>query len=954
MSCGLTLCGEAATLRFHSNNSAVSSGVWMTDNDSLSQYLTLYGNSYETFINNFDRNPHVITSSPQGQIPVVCFRIESDRGYDSSNLKISMTLQTNVGTFSADMPVYSDLDVAVGYVGLNQAIALPAGRYTMRLTASCTGYTSATTTTSFTITESPNTLAKGLGCFDAMSEGLITLSSGGATPWVSLSQGGIVSGTVGKNQSSTLTLGAKSTVFYEWSGGRDLISVPEFGGATSISDSFALYYDYGSASQKYMAGFSYACVTNAGILPAGHSVSWVYTRDGRKLSLVDHGIAVLYNPLVVKPLITVNFNSNGGSGVSGITCVPGKPYRYLNDKWPGDYPAFPENGPSQPSNAGAFAGWYNSSGMRVTGASIVPENATDHTLTARWGSGGGGSGSCDLGFYTPSTWTDSLLVTTVQGGTSSMTSIEQGTPIYLNYAFKNLAGSDDVTGFVNRFALSNGITFDHSWNNSTLHAGKYGWAGESYRPSALQDLAPGTYTLTCRLDATDKLAEINEANNTKSITFKITPPSYTLTLNPYGGTLKGNNFGSANGTTRTASVKVTYGKSSYANLGVAERGGYTFTGWWTSASGGTRVFDSNGNWIAGSYWNGDKQWIYKGDVYLYAQWREIPPSYTLTLNPYGGKLKGNNFGSANGTTRTASVTVTYGKSSYANLGVAERGGYTFTGWWTSSSGGTRVFDSNGNWIVGAYWNSDKQWIYRGNVYLYAQWKVKEPTYNVGFNPNGGILSGGNFGSKNGTAQTATVTVTYGKSSYNSGMRATRSGYMFIGWWTATTGGSQIYDASGRYKPNSRCWTSDGLWQHRSNAMLYARWLPITMGGSANWALQTDGSWRSGAVSDEQASSLQVTVSGPGTVTFHWNVSCEGRPVIRKRGRNQYGDYLCWLVDGVQQAKISGVSGGWAVVSLRIEGTGSHVIKWLYRKDSSLSEGSDCGWIRNVYWSGSAQ
>ncbi len=40
---------------------------------------------------------------------------------------------------------------------------------------------------------------------------------------------------------------------------------------------------------------------------------------------------------------------------------------------------------------------------------------------------------------------------------------------------------------------------------------------------------------------------------------------------------------------------------------------------------------------------------------------------------------------------------------------------------------------------------------------------------------------GNFGSKNGTAQMATVTVTYGKGAYNSGMRATRSGWLYVHW-----------------------------------------------------------------------------------------------------------------------------------------------------------------------------
>jgi hypothetical protein len=412
--------------------------------------------------------------------------------------------------------------------------------------------------------------------------------------------------------------------------------------------------------------------------------------------------------------------------------------------------------------------------------------------------------------------------------------------------------------------------------------------------------------------------------------------------------LQGANFGWADGTTYSADVTVTYGKSSYANLGRATMSGYTFTGWWTSPSGGTRVFDSNGNWVIGSYWNSSKQWIYKGNVTLYAQWRANNPSYTLTLNPNGGTLQGGNFGWADGTTYSADVTVTYGKSSYANLGRATMSGYTFTGWWTSPSGGTRVFDSNGNWIAGSYWNTSKQWIYNGNLYLYAQWRANAPqTSTVTFNPNGGTLNSGNFGSRNGTTQTGSVRIAYGREAYNSGMRATRNGYMFMGWWTAASGGSQIYDASGRFKPNSRCWTSNGRWQHSGNAALYARWLPITRGGSANWTLLADGSWKSGAITHNQDSWVRTTVRGEGTLTFHWKVSCEGSD------RTEW-DYLEWLVDGVRQAKIAGTSGGWAAVSLRIYGTGTHTVQWRYCKDNIASDGSDCGWIRNVWWSGSVQ
>ena len=694
-----------------------------------------------------------------------------------------------------------------------------------------------------------------------------------------------------------------------------------------------------------------------------------------------------------------------------------------------------------------FDGWFTAAvgGSKVSESTIV--NA-DMTLHAHWivdddpGSGGGGSDPI-TDHYTltlnPNGGTLSGNNFGVKNGTTQTTSV---TVTYGKSSYANLGR-----------AVRSGYTFTGWWTSPSggtrVFDSNGNWVIGSYWNSSKQWIYKGDVTLYAQWQAN-------------------TPSTYTLTLNPNGGKLSGANFGSKDGTTQTASVKVTYGKSSYANLGRAERSGYTFTGWWTAANGGTRVFDSNGNWIAGSYWNSSKQWIYRGDVYLYAQWREIPQTYTLTLNPNGGVLKGNNFGSANGTTRTASVTVTYGKSSYANLGRAEKGGYTFTGWWTASNGGTRVFDSNGNWIVGSYWNNDKQWVYKGNVTLYAQWSEKVPTYSLGLNPNGGTLSGANFGAKNGTTQTATVRVIYGKTSYNAGMRATRSGYtfmgwwtapsggsmqydangkyvpnsicwtadgawrhksnamlyarwttvtfnpaggtlnsgnfgakngttqtanvalkhgtsaynagmratrsgyMFIGWWTATSGGSQIYDASGRYKPNSRCWTADGVWKHEGNATLYARWLPLTFGGAAEWSMKSDGSWKSGAIASGQTSWLRTTVKGAGTMTFHWKVASKAMSsygddldeVSRSVIYGNSGVTLCLslMLDGIQQASIDVTAHNWGVMSLPIDGAGTHTVQWIFYRKVSTSdrhlldsaENDDYGQLRNVYWSGSVQ
>ena len=417
---------------------------------------------------------------------------------------------------------------------------------------------------------------------------------------------------------------------------------------------------------------------------------------------------------------------------------------------------------------------------------------------------------------------------------------------------------------------------------------------------------------------------------------------YTLTVNPNGGYLSGGNFGGDNGGSWSTSVTVTKGGSAYYSLGRATRSGYTFTGWWTSSYGGTRVFDSNGNCIVGSYWNSAKQWIYPGSVTLYAQWRENAQQYTLTVDPNGGYLSGGNFGGDNGGGWSTSVTVTKGRSAYYSLGRATRSGYTFTGWWTSPSGGTRVFDSNGNCIVGSYWNSAKQWIYPGSVTLYAQWQASVPAYTLTVQPNGGCLRGGNFGGANETTGSASVKVSYGRSAYSSLGRATRHNYTFTGWWTSPSGGTRVFDSNGNCVVGSY-WNSAKQWTYRGNITLYAQWQACSYqrtstSGGGLWTKLSDGSWRSGSIADGQSTSIARNVSGARTVTFRWKTSSEG----------SY-DKLTFYVDGVEQKSISGEMSSWESASVQVYGNGMHTLRWTYSKDGSVSYGSDCGWINDVRW-----
>ena len=54
------------------------------------------------------------------------------------------------------------------------------------------------------------------------------------------------------------------------------------------------------------------------------------------------------------------------------------------------------------------------------------------------------------------------------------------------------------------------------------------------------------------------------------------------------------------------------------------------------------------------------------------------------------------------------------------------------------------------------------------------------------------------------------------------------------------------------------------------------------------------------------------------------------------------------MDGEEIASISG-DREWEVSSQGIAGGGRHTVEWRYEKDGSVSDGEDCGWLRDVAW-----
>ena len=212
----------------------------------------------------------------------------------------------------------------------------------------------------------------------------------------------------------------------------------------------------------------------------------------------------------------------------------------------------------------------------------------------------------------------------------------------------------------------------------------------------------------------------------------------------------------ANGGTCSKASKNTAYESRYGTLPTPTRDGYTFNGWYTAKTGGTKITSSTKVTTTGAQT-------------LYAQWtKNGPKTYKVTFDANGGKVS------------PASVDVTEG-STYGTLPKPTYAGYTFLGWYTAKTGGTQITDSTKVSITAAQT-------------LYAHWKAN--TYNVTFNAN------------EGEVKTSSKQVTY-NSTYGELPTPTRKGYTFSGWFTAKTDGSQV--------------KADTKYTATSDQTLYARW-----------------------------------------------------------------------------------------------------------------------------------
>ncbi len=507
---------------------------------------------------------------------------------------------------------------------------------------------------------------------------------------------------------------------------------------------------------------------------------------------------------------TVSFDGNGGTTSTGSQSVTyGSKYGTL---------------PSVSRTGYVFSGWYTSktAGVKVEAGSLV-QTAANQTLYAMWG-----ESSYTVSFHTTlgAVIPAKLTVFSTQSYSDLPIPVCEGY-IFTGWYTKESNGGSKVTSVTKEaslYARWTGEIFTISLNanggslTNTVYAVTNGAKfGVMPSPTRVNYTFDGWYT---KADGGSMIKESTavEGKSIQMLYAHWKPAVYTLTYNANGGPAI------------SSGKKVSYGEK-YGALKEVSRSGYVFTGWFTLASGGSLITSDtivsvSGNQTIYAQWEvkqpdikfmanggafyldtGKKTYLVMAKVYgaaygvlpepvkegydfqgwfttksgsvkitsvstcnvkdsqtLYAHWK----AKTITIS----------FDTNGGSQDKTSISVNYGQK-LGTLPEPKRSGYTFKGWYTEDSGKTKLTANSTN----------KSAV---NFTLYAKWEVN--SYKITLNGNGGKNTDTSNSGKIKTAENKTVIV-YAGSTYadifaeSTGF--TKDGYVFLGWFTAAAGGSQV-------------------------------------------------------------------------------------------------------------------------------------------------------------------
>ena len=322
-----------------------------------------------------------------------------------------------------------------------------------------------------------------------------------------------------------------------------------------------------------------------------------------------------------------------------------------------------------------------------------------------------------------------------------------------------------------------------------------------------------------------------DRHGTSIVNYYYTRNYYTITYNANG-----------RGTPSFTSKDVQFGDG-YV-LPTISATGYTFDGWYTAASRGTKITSSTtitnasnhtlyAHWTINKYpitlnmgtgisaVSGDGSYDYNSirninatvkPGYTWSKWTgyttTTTQAYSFNMPAQSVTLTANATGNpysvvynCNGGTGTRNATShVYGTSSAVSTNFCTNTGHSFSKWTTEQNGNGTSVNSGAN-VTGL------TTAYNGTVTLYAQWIVNN--YTVAYNCN------------NGSGATASSSHTYGIYKNLTANGCTRAGHRFDGWSTNSSGTGTVY---GNQESVVNLSTSNN-----ATVTLYAKWTKCSAG-----------------------------------------------------------------------------------------------------------------------------
>ena len=468
---------------------------------------------------------------------------------------------------------------------------------------------------------------------------------------------------------------------------------------------------------------------------------------------------------------SISYTLNGGS-ISGQKTS----YNVENDSF---------TLPTPTRTGDTFTGWTGTGLSGLTKTVTVSKGSTgNRSCTANWSTNGY---TVSFNYNKPSTATGTMSGngTTSKGVTSAAAYGTLPQPSMPGWTFDGwytaASGGSKISATTTYTATGNQTLYAH-WTLNTYSISYNANGGSLSGQRTNYNVETDSFTLptptrngytftgwtgTGLSSATKSVTVSKGSTGNRSYTANWSTNGYTVSFNynkpsAATGTMTGNG---------TASKGVTYA-ANYGDLPAPSMPGWTFDGWYTAASGGSKI-------------SATTTYTATGNQTLYAHW--TLNTYSISYNANGGSLSGQK---TSYNIETATFT----------LPTPTRTGYTFTGW-TGSNGTTAqktVTIAKGS---------------TGNKSYTANWTPT--TWTVKYDANGG------------TGTMSTDTATYNENYVAKANQFTRIGYEFAGW-TENADGSGSNWTSWIGKP----WK----WTYTKNITLYAQWKANTYTNSIlHWA-----------------------------------------------------------------------------------------------------------------------